>query len=166
MSTSARFSDEERAKIRHYMDAVYDVFKGHVTAARKDKLSKPIDEIAGGRVFTGTQALELGLVDKIGGLDDAIAFAAKKANVSDYEVRVIPEPPTIFDMFMPAMEDQLHVGSGSFLDFAAGELQLSVLAKIDPLRTRILVQALRRIDLIHSETVIAMMPEDVWIRSR
>ncbi|MGB0716455.1 MAG: S49 family peptidase, partial [Phycisphaerae bacterium] len=62
-SGSHMFSDEERAKMRHYMETVYDVFKGHVVEARGEKLAKPIDELAGGRVFTGAQALELGLVD-------------------------------------------------------------------------------------------------------
>ena len=66
------FSDAERKKVQTWMNEVYGVFKGHVVAARGAKLKKPIDELAAGRVFTGQQALELGLVDEMGGLEDAI----------------------------------------------------------------------------------------------
>ena len=54
------FTPEERQKMQGHMDEIYDVFKGHVTAIRGDRLKKPIDEFAGGRVYTGKQALELG----------------------------------------------------------------------------------------------------------
>ena len=53
------------------MDEIYGVFKGHVTTARGKRLKKPIDDLAGGRVYTGKQALDLGLVDKLGTLEDA-----------------------------------------------------------------------------------------------
>src|SRR5690606_16948424 len=50
-----------------------------------------VHEIAQGRVWTGEQALKLGLVDKIGGLDAAIAAAAKRANIKDYGTKNFPE---------------------------------------------------------------------------
>jgi protease-4 len=51
-----------------------------------------VDEIAQGRVWTGAKALELGLVDEIGGLDEAIQAAAELAAITDYEIwRVEPE---------------------------------------------------------------------------
>ena len=53
----------EREQMQAWMDEIYGVFKGHVTAIRGNRLKKPIDELAGGRVYTGKQALELGLVD-------------------------------------------------------------------------------------------------------
>ena len=54
LSTSAKFNDEQRATLKTYMTEVYDVFKGHVTAARGNRLKKPIEELAGGRVFTAS----------------------------------------------------------------------------------------------------------------
>ena len=66
-------------RMQGWMDEIYGVFKGHVTAIRGDRLKKPIDELAGGRVYTGKQALELGLVDKIGTLEDAISHVAEEA---------------------------------------------------------------------------------------
>ena len=68
LSSDAVFSDAERKKMQDWMNNVYGVFKGHVVAARGARLKKPIDELAAGRVFTGRQALDLGLVDKIGRL--------------------------------------------------------------------------------------------------
>src|SRR6185503_1397081 len=72
---------EERKKIEGWMEDVYGVFKQHVVDSRGKKLKKPIDDLAGGRVYTGKQALELGLIDKIGTLQDAIAFVAKEAKL-------------------------------------------------------------------------------------
>src|SRR5690606_7013985 len=66
------FTETERAEVQQLMDEIYEAFKGHVMAIRGDRLKKPIDELAGGRVFTGQQALEVGLIDRLGSLRDAI----------------------------------------------------------------------------------------------
>lgn len=169
LSTAAPFTDAERAKMRHYMESIYEVFKGHVTTARGSKLKKPIDDVAAGRVFTGAQALELGLVDRLGGLQDAIAFAADKATVDDYEVRVIPEPLSIFDLFMgdKAKDDEYVSGPAprrlSLTKMPVFETMLPILAQTDPLRFKAVVQALKRIELLQGEGVIAMMPEEFVI---
>src|SRR5438067_11729365 len=103
MLSSARpFNTEERQKMQGYMDEIYGVFKGHVTASRGDRLKKPIDELAGGRVFTGKQALELGLVDRIGTLKDSIGYVAGEANLTDYDVRVVPEPKNLIEQILEA----------------------------------------------------------------
>jgi protease-4 len=86
--------------MKAYMDEIYNVFEGHVTAIRGSKLKKPIDELAGGRVFTGRQALENGLVDRIGTLQDAVQYVAEQAKVTDYEVRVVPEPKNFIEQIL------------------------------------------------------------------
>ena len=53
MSTQEVFTDSERARMRMLMDEVYATFKDHVTAIRGSRLKKPIEELAGGRVYTG-----------------------------------------------------------------------------------------------------------------
>jgi protease-4 len=181
MSTADRFSDAERAKIRHYMDTVYEVFKKHVTDARGDRLAKPIDEIAGGRVFTGAQALELGLVDKIGGLEEAIRFAAQRASLGDYEIRVIPEPQTIFDLLVPKSdEDYAGLDSGhalagigavgtartpiDLLGMPLIQTMLPTIARVDPLRAQAMVRSLQQLELVHNEGVAMMMPGVLIIR--
>ncbi|MHC4698575.1 MAG: signal peptide peptidase SppA [Planctomycetota bacterium] len=169
MSSATPFSEAERAKRRHYMTTVYDIFKDHVVKGRGKKLAKPIDEMAGGRVYTGAQALELGLVDKLGGLDDAIKFAADKANLAEYEIRVIPEPPSIFDMFMGTSDDDEFTRMSTYPALGIHEwpmfrAALPMLAKVDPLRARAIVRALQRIELVHAEGAITMMPEEYLIR--
>lgn len=169
LSSATPFTDAERAKLRHYMETVYEIFKGHVTAARGDRLANPIDELAGGRVFTGSQALELGLVDKIGGLEDAIKFAAKRAKLGEYEIRVIPEPPNIFDLFMGSVGEDEFVRAVTgdrlvLVDHPLFRAMLPTLAKADPLRYRAVIQALKRIELVHEEGVVLMMPFDLVIR--
>src|SRR5208283_795040 len=57
LASSEVFTPGERLKLRSWMDEIYGVFKGHVTAIRGNRLKKPIDDLAGGRVYTGKQAL-------------------------------------------------------------------------------------------------------------
>ena len=71
----------------------------------RHQAQEPIDELAGGRVFTGRQALELGLIDKIGTLDDAIHYAADKAKIKEYQVRVYPEPKNFIELLMEDLSD-------------------------------------------------------------
>jgi len=168
MSSASKFSDAERAKIRQYMDYVYGIFKGHVTTIRGKKLTKPIDELAGGRVFTGAQALEYGLVDKIGGFEDAVKFAAQKAGLGEYELRVIPEPPNIFNMFLPHKEEEVAEGSAAVGTTLLGLPMVTEMVRtigvVDPLRARAFVEALRKVELIQQETAVVLMPETHVIR--
>lgn len=69
---------------------VYDTFVNRVAQGRNMTYDQ-VHEIAQGRVWTGSMALENGLVDELGGLDDAIAYAAEKAGISDYKINYYPE---------------------------------------------------------------------------
>lgn len=170
MSSAAPWSDKERAKINHYMNTVYDIFKGHVTAARKDKLKKPIDQLAAGRVFTGAQALELGLVDKIGGFEDAIKFAAQKASLGEYDIRVIPEPPSIFDLFSPHKDGDelatmnLTTKPKSLRNSELVQSVLPMLSTLDPFRVRSILGIMERLELVNREGVAVVMPGELIIR--
>jgi len=169
LSTAAPFTDPERAKIRHYMDTVYGIFKKHVTDARGAKLKKPIDDIAGGRVFTGAQALDIGLIDKIGGLEDAIKFAAQRAGLGEYEIRIIPEPPGLFDLFKHHADEDGYADvtvapRATLMRVPPFDTMLSTLSRVDPLRVQAMVRSLQRIDLLLAESVITMMPEELLIR--
>jgi protease-4 len=141
---------------------------------REAKLTKPIDEMAGGRVYTGAQALELGLVDELGTMDDAVDKAADMASLGDYEIRILPRPKSIFDFFRENMggqeSDSVRVTTAAPSLLTSGsplvDLALPVLKSLDPQRADVLVQALTRLQLIHSENVILMTPEDWLIRFR
>ncbi len=162
------FTPEERAKMQGYMDEVYGVFKGHVLAIRAGRLKKKIDDLAGGRVFTGRQALELGLVDKIGTLDDAIQFAAKQANVKDYEVRVVPRPKSFLEMLMADLTEKesdsqtLSIAARAFGPRPSNPLldvALPMLQGVEPTRLEAIKAALGRLSLLQQERVVLMMPE-------
>ena len=87
------FSPEERAKIQEQMQATYDAFVEKAAAGRHTTPEK-IDAIAQGRVWTGRQAKEIGLVDELGGLDRALALAKEHARIGrDTEVELVVYPP-------------------------------------------------------------------------
>lgn len=72
------------------VEKIYNTFVTHVAEGRKMTFSQ-VDSIAQGRVWSGTEALKIGLVDKIGGLNDAIAEAAKIAKLKKYSTQNYPE---------------------------------------------------------------------------
>lgn len=78
----------ERAVIMRSVDKIYTRFTSLVAEGRNLPLEKVLD-IAGGRVWTGVQAQQIGLVDTLGGLDNAIALAAEKADLENYRVEEV-----------------------------------------------------------------------------
>lgn len=92
MSMTQGFSEDEEKLVRGAMLEVYEVFKKRVVDGRGDALKGDLEALAGGRVYSGAQALENGLVDEIGGLHDAIAHAAQEANLDMPEAKLLPEP--------------------------------------------------------------------------
>ncbi|KAF2082890.1 signal peptide peptidase SppA [Flavobacterium sharifuzzamanii] len=72
------------------VEKIYNTFVTHVAEGRKMTFAQ-VDSIAQGRVWSGTEALKIGLVDKIGGLNDAIAEAARIAKVKNYSTQNYPE---------------------------------------------------------------------------
>ncbi|MCU7495895.1 MAG: signal peptide peptidase SppA [Ignavibacteria bacterium] len=88
-TTSRPFNAEEKAIIQKEIDRIYERFVSKVAQGRKKTFAQ-IHDVAQGHVWTGLQAKELGLVDVIGGLDDAVKIAAKKANIKNYYVSELP----------------------------------------------------------------------------
>jgi protease IV len=99
---SEKFSDSERAKFEEFMKTTYDDFISKVGKGRnKDKAY--IDSIGQGRVWTGRQGKENGLVDEYGGLDKAIEIAKQLANIpagKSIQRVIMPKPPTFFEELM------------------------------------------------------------------
>ena len=87
------FSPEERARMVENMQATYDTFVEKAAQGRNTTPEK-IDAIGQGRVWTGRQAKEIGLVDELGGLDRAVALAKQRAKIAqDTEVELVIYPP-------------------------------------------------------------------------
>lgn len=90
MTLSRPKTEAELAMIQRSVDWIYDEFVGKVAEARNlDR--RVVEEIAQGRVWSGAEALELGLVDELGGLEDALALAAKEAGLGEH-YRVVEFP--------------------------------------------------------------------------
>jgi protease-4 len=89
---SHAFNDEDKAIVQKGVDEIYQSFLKRVSDGRKMPVDK-VNEIAQGRVWTGTQAQKNGLVDVLGGVEDAIKLAAKRAGLADgsYQVARFPE---------------------------------------------------------------------------
>jgi protease-4 len=89
LSTNERLTEEEFARIQKEVDAIYDQFKSRVANGRgmtKDR----VNVVGRGRVWTGRDALNIGLVDKLGGLTDAINYAAKQKGIKTTRVKYYP----------------------------------------------------------------------------
>jgi protease-4 len=87
------YSPDERAKVQEQMQATYDAFVEKAAAGRNTTPER-IDAIAQGRVWTGRQAKQIGLVDELGGLQRALAVAKQRAKIDpNAEVELILYPP-------------------------------------------------------------------------
>jgi protease-4 len=92
---SRPLSAEERAILQNKVNHGYDDFTKAVAAGR-GKTQAYINSIGQGRVWTGSQAIKLGLVDRLGNINDAIASAAKKAKLTNYKLVSYPEQKSFF----------------------------------------------------------------------
>lgn len=98
--------DDEKAILQNYIERGYDLFLTRCSDGRGiDKNS--LDSIAQGRVWTGNQALKIGLVDELGGIDKAIEEAAKLANLEDYSLNSFPKKRDFFESFLSDQKEEL-----------------------------------------------------------
>lgn len=92
-------------------DDVYEIFTSKAAKGR-DMSQDDIKKVASGRVWTGTQALDKGLVDILGSFDDAVKIAADKAGVGDdYKLRYYPQPKSILERLMNDYENDVRTST-------------------------------------------------------
>jgi protease-4 len=94
--------DNTREVIQQGVEQVYSTFVNRVAAGRK-MTPAAVDSIAQGRVWTGTDALKNGLVDEIGGLDDAIKYAAKLGKTTSYSTQNYPKYERTIDKYLSGL---------------------------------------------------------------
>ncbi|WP_312344779.1 signal peptide peptidase SppA [Chryseobacterium binzhouense] len=77
----------------------------HFVTQNRNKTFEQVDNVGGGRVWSGTRAKEIGLVDELGSLQDAVRFAAQKANLKSYKVSSYPKEVSAFEQFFSNMNE-------------------------------------------------------------
>jgi protease-4 len=114
-STTRPFSEEEWAKINSWLDRIYADFTGKVASGR-NMTREQVHEIARGRVWTGADAATIGLVDRLGGLDDAVALARRKAGLPDSApVRAYPRTTPLDRLRRPESSEDHHAAGARML---------------------------------------------------
>lgn len=98
---------EERGIIQAGVDSVYSKFKSRVAEGRGLDMVY-VDSIAQGHVYTGIQAHKLGLVDVLGGMDEALAFAKEKAGIEEYRVSNYPKVENPLNKFLGKVDDEIE----------------------------------------------------------
>ena len=108
LSPTRKVTEMERSIFQGQVEEGYDIFLDRVAEGR-DMTKEEVMKVASGRVWTGNQALENGLVDVLGGLDDAIKIAAEKAGISDdYRVVYYPEFKPWFERFLSQFSNEVQ----------------------------------------------------------
>ena len=109
--------DEEHAYMQKSVDEIYEAFLGNVSAGR-GMSPEEIDEIAQGRVWTGSDALEIGLVDELGSLSDAVRYAAisagdSNADLSNWNIATYPKPLTSLEIMLETLTGSTDALAGT-----------------------------------------------------
>jgi protease-4 len=127
-SPARPYNAEEVKKLHEQLQAFYDQFVEKAADSRHDTPEK-IDQLAQGRVWTGQQAKQNGLVDALGGLDSALAFAKQRAKIpADTEVELVVYPPrkSFYEIVTEQFGlsgDQMTASVWLSANLTAGELQ-------------------------------------------
>ncbi len=138
ITVNRKFTPEEHNLMQNCVNRGYELFVKRCADGRKMK-TEQIKAIAEGRVWTGEDAIKNGLVDKIGGLNDAIALAVAKAKLKTYNVSEYPKKETFESKFMKSFGDDVEA---RFLKAQLGEQdklfkQVRNLDKINGIQARL-----------------------------
>ncbi|MGM0459078.1 MAG: signal peptide peptidase SppA [Bacteroidota bacterium] len=101
------FSNAEERVIQQNVENGYESFISRMAESR-GMTTEEIDEVGRGRVWTGTDAQQRGLVDELGGIDRAIEIASEKAGIEAYKLDTYPKKKDIFELLMSSGNAKLH----------------------------------------------------------
>lgn len=107
ISINRAFTPEEHDLMQNYVNRGYELFVKRCADGRK-MTTEQIKAIAEGRVWTGEDALKIGLVDKLGSLNDAINIAAKNAKLESYNLVSYPEKEDFMTKIMKDLTDEME----------------------------------------------------------
>lgn len=163
-SSNEKFTDRQKRMIRNWMQTTYDQFTARVLATRRGKI-QDIDKVARGRIFLAHQALELGMVDELGGLDAAIAHAADRAGLREdsFDVRVVPAPKTLADLIFGSSDDSTEEARNPF--HARSAAGMNTFLELLPSKARGIVRRqLQLAHLLEKRPVVLIAPFSVNVR--
>ena len=118
------YSDEARVRVQELIDAVYEEFVAKAAEGRA-MTREAVHAVAQGRVWTGRQALEAGLIDELGGLPRAVAIAKERAGIAaDQEVTLVPypRPRSFFEVLAGGFAIRSHLLPAAWLDTPAARV--------------------------------------------
>jgi protease-4 len=138
-SVNRPLSAAEKTFVQNTVDTIYTTFKTRVADGRNLPLDI-VDSIAQGRVWTGQRALQLKLVDKLGGINDAIKSAAGMAKLKEYTLREYPEKENFLESIMKKYKEEVKVKA---VKEEIGEEQYTLLKQLKNLRKLIAVPQAR-----------------------
>ncbi|MTI30294.1 signal peptide peptidase SppA [Xanthovirga aplysinae] len=139
MTATRPLSDFEKSVIQKSVEEGYEAFTTKAAEGRNMSLEK-LKQVASGRVWSGEQALSNGLVDVLGGLEDAINIAAKKAGVEDdYKVRYYPKQKGVFEQIFEEFSTDLEtrIRMEKYGEMAPYIQHLEEIKEMDGLQTRL-----------------------------
>jgi len=152
------FSDSERAAMTKMLHSTYDLFTKKAAAGRGMEQAA-LEKLARGRVYTGAQALKVGLIDELGTLDDAILHAAKLAGMKPdekFDRLELPRPVSPFEQFFGPVGDGASVNKLSTFN-------LKAIGQFSPMAHRAM-QVLPVIQLFSKERVLTLVPYQFIVR--
>lgn len=164
LSSVDNFTDAEKQKLTASMELVYDQFRDRVATGRGTRL-KDLDAVDEGMLFTGTQAVKSGMADQLGGVEDAIALVAKKAELEpgDYVTMELPHPVSLATY----LEGMLGGGSGLPLGLSSPD-QAATLTAVKSLvgdqAWQQITRSLQGISLLRDEQVLLLMPQPIIVK--
>ncbi len=156
LSTTKPWTDTERDAMQKMMNDIYAQFTKKAATGRKMEYEK-LEKMARGRVYTGVQALNLGLVDQLGTLDEAIAYAKKAAGIdpdSKLERLNLPKPTSPFEALFGPVDPTARLGASitkAWIDRLPPELAAQM-------------KSLEVYDLLAREKVLTVMPYQLLIK--
>jgi protease-4 len=152
LSSTSGFDELERAKFRSFLESFYRIFVSKAAEAR-GKSYDELHAVAQGRVWTGKQALELGLVDQLGGLEDAVIKAAELASLPGDDLRItrLPERKGFLDQLVEDLE-------------GPREVRISTETGLLPDESRALSGLLQLEKVLAGGGVAAMVPGQIEVR--
>ncbi len=124
LSTNKELSDAEKELLQKGTNDIYEQFLNRVAVGR-GMTRDEVHEVAQGRVWTGTKAQELGLVDVIGGIDDAVKIAGEMAGLEDYKLKNYPTiTETFMDQVMKGIAESNNVQASLGLEIDQTDLEM------------------------------------------